>query len=213
MQDWYDETERRDSIGEINVPAMAFAQGLVTGNGITRIAQCGGYYGYSTLLFGFMLRAMDAEGAVVSIDIDPDATAFTEKYVKRAGLERWIKLHVGDSADPASRQVALDHLGGDPELLLIDSSHQYAHTLRELDLWIPALPPGAIALLHDTSDFARDFDPTKEGGVKRAVEEWMPRHPEVAFLSLNGAHPWGADGNELAYKDGCGLGIMQRLPD
>jgi len=213
MEDWYAETQRRDSIGEINVPAMGFVHGLVSGSGITRIAQLGGYYGYSTLLIGFMLRAMDAEGAIVSIDIDPEATAFSQKYIDRAGLGRWIKLHVGDSADPASRQWAIDTLGGDPELLLIDSSHQYAHTLRELDLWIPSLPTGSIALLHDTSDFARDFDPTKDGGVKRAVEEWMPKHPEIAFLSLNGAHPWGTgDGNAITYKDGCGLGIMQRLP-
>lgn len=213
MEDWYAETLKRDSIGEINVPAMSFIHGLVSGNGVTRIAQCGGYYGYSTLLIGFMLRAMDVGGMVVSIDIDPEATKFSEKYVKRAGLEQWVRFHVGDSADPASRRFALDQLGGDPELLLIDSSHQYAHTLRELDLWIPALPPGAIALLHDTSDFARDFDPTREGGVKRAVEEWMPEHPEIAFLSLNGAHPWGTgDGNAMTYKDGCGLGIMQRLP-
>ena len=211
MEDWYAETDARESVGEINVPPMSFIQGLVMGNGLHRIVQLGHYFGYSTLLIGTMLRSMRAQPGLVSIDIDPAATAFTQKWVDRAGLNDHVHLHVGDSAAESSYDRAVQLLGGPPELLIIDSSHQYAHTLRELDLWVPRLPVGAIVLMHDTSAFATGYDSTHEGGVRRAVEEWVPEHPEVRFLNLNAHVVEGTDGNTLTYKDGCGLGIMQRV--
>jgi predicted O-methyltransferase YrrM len=213
MQGWYEDTQRGDHIGEINVPAMSFIHGLVMGNGVNRIVQLGHYFGYSSLLLGFALRKMGGTRKLASIDIDPEATAFTQKWIDRAGLGDVVELHLGDSAAESSRDAALGMIGGEPELVLLDSSHAYGHTLRELDLWMPRLTVGAMALLHDASKFAQSFDPTKEGGVKRAVEEWIPNHPEIAYFSLNGHHPApGVDGNDLVYKDGCGLGIMQRLP-
>jgi predicted O-methyltransferase YrrM len=212
MADWYAETERIGAIGEINVPAMSLTQGIVMGNGLRRIVQLGHFYGYSALLIGFWLRRMGGERTLVSIDIDPAATAFTQRWIDRAGLGDHVKLLVGDSASEEAVAFAREAFGGrDLELLLIDSSHAYAHTLRELDLWVPHVPVDALVLMHDTSIFAQEFDPTGEGGVRRALEEWLPAHPEVAALSLNGHELRAADGNDIVYKDGCGLGILQRV--
>ena len=47
--------------------------------------------------------------------------------------------------------------------------------------------------------------------MRRAIAEWLPDHPEMAGLTLNGHVPPGADGDALVYKDACGLGILQRL--
>ena len=113
--------------------------------------------------------------------------------------------------DPATAQRCEQVLGGPPELLLVDSSHAYAHTLRELDLWTPRLPVGALVLLHDASAFAAGFDPTGEGGVRRAIDEWLPGHPHWTGMTLNGHVAPGADGDALVYKDACGLGILQRV--
>jgi hypothetical protein len=99
---------------------------------------------------------------------------------------------------------------GKPQLILVDSSHQYGHTLRELDLWVAQMPVGAIMALHDTSPFAQAWDPTGEGGVLRALEEWLPRHSEVVALILNRFTKAGDDANALVYKDACGMGILQR---
>ena len=57
MEGWYAATLERESIGEINVPAMSLIQGFIAGNGLTRIVQLGHYYGYSALLIGFWLQA------------------------------------------------------------------------------------------------------------------------------------------------------------
>jgi predicted O-methyltransferase YrrM len=211
MEEWYEDTLRAESIGEINVPAMSMIQGLVMGSGVSRIVQLGHYYGYSALLVGFMLRNMGADGRLLSIDIDPKATDFTQKWIDRAGLRRQVQLHLGDSAAEASVEAAAQSLGGMPQLILLDSSHQYAHTIRELDLWVPRMEPGSIMLLHDTSVFAKTFDTGGAGGVQQALDDWLPSHPEAAFVSLNrqvSPHDTAAD---LVYKDGCGLGILQRL--
>jgi predicted O-methyltransferase YrrM len=211
MQAWYDETARIDSIGEINVPAMSFVQGLVMGNAIGRIVQLGHYFGYSALLIGFMLRAMGARPGLFTIDIDDQASAFTCQWVARAGLDEFVQVHTGDSADPASLDAARARLGGAPELILLDSSHQYEHTLRELDLWVPRMEPFSLLLLHDTSTYATSFDTNGAGGVQKALDDWLPNHPEVAFLNLNRQVAPTDDAGQLVYKDGCGLGLVQKL--
>jgi predicted O-methyltransferase YrrM len=208
---WYDDTAWYGRIGEINVPAMSFMQGLITGNGIRRTVELGSYHGYSTLLTGFMLRSMRNDAHMVSIDLDPIAVEFTQKWLDKAGLNDQVTMYLGDASAQSSLDFAVDKLGGMPELILLDSSHQYSITLQELDLWVPRMEPGTIMLLHDTSTFARDFDPTDEGGVQRALDEWLPNHPEVAFLNLNRQVEPGTDGSKLVYKDGCGLGILQKL--
>ena len=163
MEAWFAETDELQVFGESNVPLLSFVQGLVMGNGIRRIVQLGHYYGYSTLLIGFMLRRMNAKPGIVSIDISDEVTRFTKKWIGRAGLDQYARLIVGDSASEGSYQAATAYLGGQPELIIIDSSHQYAHTIDELNLWTAGLPKGAIVLLHDTSGQATEYDPTRRG--------------------------------------------------
>jgi predicted O-methyltransferase YrrM len=212
MEGWYAETGRVDRIAEINVPAVSFVTGLIAGNGIRRVVQLGHYYGYSALLIGFTLRATGAPGpGLVTVDVDPAATAFTRKWVDAAGLAEVVAVEEADSASPATVERCEQALGGRAELLLVDSSHAYGHTLRELDLWAPRLPVGALVLLHDASAFAAGFDPTGEGGVRRAIGEWLPAHAAWSGMTLNGHVRPGADGDALVYKDACGLGILQRV--
>jgi cephalosporin hydroxylase len=211
IEGWFAETGRRGGVAEINVPAMSLVTGLVGGNGIRRVVQLGHHYGYSALLLGFTLRRMGARPGLFTIDITASACEFTRRWVGHAGLGEQVVVQEGDSADPRMADAAEAALGGPPELVLIDSSHAYAHTLAELELWTPRLPLGGLVLLHDASVFATAFDPTSEGGVRRAIEEWLPAHPTMAGLTLNGHVAPGADGDALVYKDACGLGVLQRV--
>ena len=156
-----------------------------------------------------MLRAKNNGGKMVSIDIDPKANDFTRKWIERAGLTETCSLYLGDSSDPKAFDYALEKLGGMPDLILLDSSHQYEHTLRELDLWVPHMKPNTIMLLHDTSTLARNWDATKKGGVPAALAEWLPAHPEVEFVNINQVVATTGETDDLTYKDGCGIGILQ----
>jgi predicted O-methyltransferase YrrM len=211
MEGWFAETGREGRIAEINVPAMALVSGLVSGNGVRRVVQLGHYYGYSALLLGFALRRMGLETpGLFTVDLDGAATDFTRRWIGKAGLDGVVAVVEGDSADPAMPARAREALGGAPEVVLVDSSHAYAHTLIELDLWAGELPPGGLILLHDASVFAQQFDPSGEGGVHRAIGEWLARSPGWTGMTLNGSVAPGADGDALVYKDACGLGILQR---
>jgi cephalosporin hydroxylase len=206
---WFDDTDARGLIGEMNVPAMCVLQGFVMGSMVRNIIHLGACAGYSTLLTGFMMRRMRLERSVLAIDIDPAACAFCETWIARAGLSDYVRIERGDSADPGAPARARAYFGGPVNLVFVDSSHRYAHTLAELDLWAAALNPGGFLFLHDTSEFATRFDPSGEGGVRRAFAEWMARNPGMRAIDVS---------NSLAtletpaqvYKDGCGLGIVQK---
>ncbi len=171
MAAWYEESETlyAPGTGECNIPAVSMLMGLIMGSNMSRIVQCGHFIGFSTLLMGFMLRRMKHKQALYSIDYDADVTAYTQKWVDSANLGDYVKLVVADSAQPFLPSVAENYLGGKPHLVFIDSSHEHDHTLRELDLWVPNTQPGGFIVMHDVSEFARNFDSKGGGGVKEAV--------------------------------------------
>lgn len=210
MTSWFEDTEQNfPSTGEANVPPLSLLMGLISGSAISRVVQCGHYVGYSTLLLGFLLRKMARKNALFSIDIDDEVTKYTARWLGRAQLEEQVRLSVADSADPLGPARAMEYFGGHPpELVFIDSSHQYQHTIKELDLWYAALPLGGLLVLHDTSRFAARFDSTGEGGVFRAVSEWMAMRGRSGLM-LNSFVNGGSPG-DFPYRDGCGLTIIQK---
>jgi hypothetical protein len=210
MEDWFTDTEIRfASTGEANIPPLSLLIELISGNAISRIVQCGHYVGYSTLLIGFLLRGMGRQNSLFSIDIDAKVTNYTSEWLVKAGLNSYVNLHVADSADPTGPVLARQYFGGQaPQLVFIDSSHQYDHTLRELDLWYDELPKGGLLIMHDTSKFASQFDTTGKGGVFRGVSEWCANRGLTALM-LNSFVEGGSPG-DYPYLDGCGLTILQK---
>ena len=187
---------------------MTFVMGLVMGNNIGRIVQCGHFIGFSTLIFGFMLRHMGHTHGLFSVDIDRGVTEFTAKWIKRAGLTEYVHLEVRDSADIALPVQARTYLGDRPQVVFIDSSHEYAHTLRELDVWFPN-QPGGFALMHDVSGYTVAFDSNKGSGVKGAVRLWSETNKVQAIMINDFAGPEHY-GERIVYKDACGLGLLQK---
>ena len=209
MSEWYRETDRSGAIGECAVPLVSLLQGFVLGNRINRIVQLGTCSGYSALLLGFMLRRMRAERGLFTLDINPELCALTQRWLERAGLTNYVTVATGDSLDPRSLAAAREFFPNEPELILLDSSHEYLATVRELELWYPALQIGGLFLLHDVSRFAADFDVTRKGGVGRAFTEWRRKHPEAEAICLNGESRT-MDLPRPVYKDACGLGLIHK---
>jgi predicted O-methyltransferase YrrM len=179
------------------------------GNRASRIVQLGTCAGYSALLLGWMLRRMNATRGLFSLDLDPAMCEMTRRWIVRAGLETFVEIAERNSLDPQSPMAAKEYLRGNPELIIVDSSHEYQATLAELDLWYLALAPGGILVLHDVSHFAADFDVTKKGGVGRAFAEWRKAHRDVETFCLNG-HARSMDSPRPLYKDACGVGLIHK---
>lgn len=209
LRDWYAETDQHGPIGECAVPLISILHGLVMGSRASRIVQLGTCAGYSALLLGWMLRRMEAAHGLFSLDLDPASCELSRRWIVRGGLQSFVEIAEGNSLDPQSSIAAKNYLGGDPELVILDSSHEYQATLAELDLWYEALASGGLLVLHDVSRFAEEFDVTHQGGVRRAFTEWRKKHPEVETFCLNG----DARTMELPrpfYKDACGLGLIHK---
>jgi len=214
VRDWFKETDQSGRIGECVVPLMSLLHGIIMGNRADRIVQLGTCSGYSMLLIGFMLRRMDALHGLFTVDCDPEMCGIAQRWLSRAALDIFVRIEEVDSTNPAALKAAAQYLGGAPNLIILDSSHEYAATLLELDLWYPSLAPGGLILLHDTSRFAQDFDVTREGGVRRALLEWRAANPDAEALLLNGESRT-MEGPRPLYKDACGLGILHKptMPD
>lgn len=209
IRDWYAETDRNGHIGECAVPLMSLLHGIVFGNGVRRIVQLGTCSGYSALLLGFMLRRIGARHGLFTLDFGAELCAFSREWISRAALADYVEVAELNSLDPNAPGLARDYLGGAPELVIIDSSHEYAATLQELDIWYAAVEPGGMLVLHDVSIFAQDFDVTKAGGVRRALSEWRIANPRAEVISLNGT----ATSMNLPrpfYKDACGVGLIHK---
>ncbi|CAN5172594.1 hypothetical protein BH09MYX1_BH09MYX1_08900 [soil metagenome] len=203
---WYEETDAKSMIGECAIPAIAWLTSFLSANNVSRVVQLGSYAGYSGLILGWALRRMGKRKALVAIDIDQPSLDFSAHWIKRAGLEDQVLVHRSDSSDPELGKLTKEYLSGAPQLVFIDSSHQYAHTVRELDLWYDLLAPAGIIAMHDTSEYAASFDSTNEGGVRRALNEWRTRSGATAFsLAYT---PAILKEDKQVYMDGCGLGLV-----
>ena len=142
--------------------------------------------------------------AARNVMIDQVMTRFTNEWVSKCGLDDIAKTFILDSADVFSASAASSYLGGAPELVFIDSSHQYRHTLKELDLWSSQVAPGGFICLHDAAEFSSYQDHEDLGGVSKALSEWRAAHPEVTGLVLQS----NLDGAPV-FRDPCGLSILQ----
>ncbi len=209
VRDWYAETDESGRIGECAVPLMSFLHGVIMGNRADRIVQLGTCSGYSTLLIGFMLRRMEARRGLFTLDYDPATVAITQRWLERAGLDAFVRNVELSSTASSAVAAALGYLGAAPELIILDTSHQYQATLDELEIWFPVLAPGGLLLLHDVSRFAEQFDATGAGGVRRAFNEWRTAHPEVEAMLWNG-EARTMEGRRPLYKDACGLGLLHK---
>jgi predicted O-methyltransferase YrrM/2-polyprenyl-3-methyl-5-hydroxy-6-metoxy-1,4-benzoquinol methylase len=209
INEWFNDTEKNfPSTGELSIPGISLLNGIISGNGISSIVQCGHYIGFSTLLLGFLLRKMRKYNSLFSVDIDPVVTDYTSQWINRAGLKDYVRLEVNDSANPLLPTIAKDYFGRDPQLVFIDSSHQYKHTLKELDIWYQAIVENGFILLHDVSQFASTFDSTEQGGVYRAINEWCEQN-RINPLLIN-SNNFSTSPSDLVYRDGCGMGIIQK---
>jgi predicted O-methyltransferase YrrM len=209
LRDWYAETDRNGPIGECAVPLISLLHGLIMGNRVTRVAQLGTCAGYSALLLGWMLRRMNARRGLFTLDHDPAMCELSRAWINRAGLRDFVEIAEGSSLETPSIDAARNYLDGNPELIVLDSSHEYGSTVKELDLWYAALAPGGVLVLHDVSEFAAGFDITGEGGVRRALAKWREQHPETETFSLNSGSRSMEEARPL-YKDACGVGLIHK---
>ena len=159
--------------GELNLLV-----GLLAAQGATKILQLGTYLGWSALVLADLVYP---HGYVVSVDPDPGYLQQAERYARLASLGN-LHFIKGFSQDEDVANLANEYLSGDPptwDAIYIDTTHHYAQTVRELEIYCGQVAgPGTLVLLHDASTHAQSLDVESQGGVKAAITEWLAAHPE-----------------------------------
>jgi cephalosporin hydroxylase len=134
----------------------------------------------------FLAGLDDSDGLLWSVDVlqpGPPASDWDDP--------RWSFIE-GDDMDP----FIIRETPSDVDLLFIDTSHRYQHTLDELVVYGPRVKCGGVILLHDTElevapGSVQDED--RNYPVRRAVEDWC----RSRFLTPE-------------WREGCyGLGVIE----
>lgn len=107
-----------------------------------RVLELGARRGCSTL--AFLAGVAESDGHVWSCDVD-DVRRFPDGIGPFGRSPRWTFVQ-GDDMDPAVQSL----LPAQPDVLFVDTSHEYEHTLQECRAYVPRVAPGGIALFHDT---------------------------------------------------------------
>jgi len=142
------------------------------------VVELGTRGGVSTLAF---LHALTGRGHLWSVDIDPrpDLPEF----------DHWTFIE-GDDCSPE----VFAQLPTGVDVVFIDTSHAYPHTVDELALYRWLVRPGGVIVLHDTElQFPGGIAPGPAFPVKRAVVEFCEREQLEWFN----------------YPNNNGLGVIQ----
>lgn len=145
-----------------------------------------------------LLLAAEQHGAhVISVDI-ADCS-------KAAASDCWTFIQSDDIAfgNNFAEWVQAKGLSSGIDVLFIDTSHAYEHTLAEIHTWFPHLASGAKVLFHDTGNSA-----LYGFGVTRAIEEYLQiqfdEHKYLPALHIEG---W-----LLRHNPACnGLTVLRKL--
>lgn len=94
--------------------------------------------------FAFLSGAEESDSYVWSSDID-NILKYPDGIGPWRNHPRWTFV-CGDDMNPEVQEI----LPKEVDILFIDTSHEYEHTLNECRAYVPRVKPGGIALFHDT---------------------------------------------------------------
>lgn len=149
---------------------------LVTSIAAKTVLELGVNTGESTIA---LLEAVHAtDGILISVDQQdlPQTRPMLEKY----GLTGRWQFHLMDDIKfvkevwPKDRQA---------DIIFVDTSHQYAHTKQEIELYEPVLRPGGIMIFHDTVSFS--------DGVQKPINEFLKTHRAWPYENKNNCNGLG----------------------
>lgn len=161
----------------------------------------------------FVLEKVACRYQATLVSVDIEDYSLTTKYEKWHFVQE-DDLVFGEGFGSWCASQGLDH---QVDLLLVDTSHEYLHTLAEIRTWMPHLGARAVAIFHDTNlkklyrrrDGSIGLGWNNNRGVTRALEEFLgSRIDETVFFERQ------MDGWHVVHDPLCnGLTILRRTLD
>lgn len=135
--------------------------------GNVRVLELGARRGNSTL--AFLAAAEKTDGHVTSADI-VNVIRDPRGMLPWSRSRRWTFVH-GDDMD----ERVQSRLPGEVDVLFLDTSHEYEHTLAELDAYMPRVARGGVALFHDTRLLGYTCPRPDYPAVRLALDDYCER--------------------------------------
>jgi predicted O-methyltransferase YrrM len=172
------------------------------------IVELGTRGGESTFVFERVARL--CQSALLSVDI--------EDCLQASAYPAWNFVKSDDVAFAGKFQAwcKQKHLEPGIDLLFIDTSHLYEHTVAEIKAWLPHVAPTGKVIFHDTNmqyfycraDKSLDIGWDNQRGVIRAVEEYFNCRWDETKPFVDARGGW-----LIRHWPNCsGLTVLDRLP-
>ena len=137
------------------------------------IIETGTYHGGLTLFLSSMMEHVNPDGKVISIDYIDEHWNNTLKSGKVPPmLAKRIVFIQGDSTSKMVVKRVLENITLGPVIAILDSAHNRAHVLKELNLYSSMVTINSYIIVNDTSWDLTPFRP-KGRGPYAAVKEFM----------------------------------------
>lgn len=123
------------------------------------IVETGTYCGGSALYMRDILNLVNPSGLVLSIDIDHD-------HLRPEARQEGIEFYQGSSVEVETVKYIKDCIekrGCQKVMVVLDSDHEEAHVLKEMELYGPLVTKGSVFIVEDGNNHA---------GVKAALEQF-----------------------------------------
>lgn len=166
----------------------------------TRFLQLGTHFGYTALVLADIMKHNFRPGHLYTVELNQESQNYARQQAEVAGLIDIIDFIDGSSTD--KEVIDTVKKSAPYDIVYIDSSHAYSETIKELEYYIDdksVITPNSFVLLHDASRFARQYDPTKSGGVNKALEEWYAKNQQYYQLLILEPPIW---------PNACGLALI-----
>ena len=133
------------------------------------VVEAGTYMGGSAYYFASLFD-LTGHGRVITIDIDD--------HPGKPAHPRITYLLGSSTSDEIVAPVKAAIQPGEKVLVDLDSAHNKAHVLKELQLYSPLVTPGSYLIVEDTHFNGHPILPKFGPGPGEAVQEFLPSHPE-----------------------------------
>lgn len=147
------------------------------------VVELGCFVGWTSVHLALALQARGPDGRLFCVDYQQDYLDVTRGNLARhqaAGCAQFVR---GMSLDAA----VLAALPARPDIVFLDTSHEYPDTLHEIAAYLPRLAPGGFLVIHDTVSIP---------GSRRSLVEFTQPCRRLTF----------------ATERGNGVTVLQNLP-
>jgi len=149
-----------------------------------RVLEIGTHIGYGAAVISSALKR-NGYGKLVTIDPNERVATKAEGYLVQAGLSGFVDVIRGFSFDSNVKEKLSQEAPFD--IIFIDGAHEYEAALHDIEYSASLLRSNGLMFLHDVGRMSGEFDRSGNGGVRKALYDFVAR--DSRYRAVYFEHP------------------------